>query len=106
MSPTRLSVTRRPGRATLALRGEHDALTVERLRAELETLLEEDRAIEVDLGHATFLDSTTIGALIEAHRHAEDRGLKFALLLGPETGWPVRRLLEVTHLDDVFAVHG
>ncbi len=106
MSPTRVTVTREPGRATIALRGEHEALTVERLRAELYTLLGESRAIDVDLRHATFLDSTTIGVLIEAHQRAGDRNLLLTLLLGPETGWPVRRLLEVTHLDEVLAVRG
>ena len=37
--------------------------------------------------------------LIGAHRRAAEAGLEFVLLLGSETGWPVRRLLEVTGLD-------
>jgi anti-sigma B factor antagonist len=106
MSLSRATVTRRDDRAVVALRGEHEAMTAERLRSELVTLLDEKRAIEVDLTHATFIDSTTIGVLIDLHRRAEARGLSFSLKLGPETGWPVRRVLEVTRLGDVLSLSG
>jgi anti-anti-sigma factor len=106
MSPSRVTVTRHNDRAVVALRGEHEALTAERLRGELDTLLDEGRAVEVDLTRATFIDSTTIGVLIDVHRRAEARALRFSLKLGPDTGWPVRRVIEVAHLGDVLSLSG
>lgn len=106
MSPTRVTVTRRNDRAVVALRGEHEAMTAERLRGELDTLLDEGRAIEADLTHATFIDSTTIGVLIDVHRRAAARDLPLSLKLGPETGWAVRRVIEVTRLGDVLSLSG
>lgn len=55
---------------------------------------------------AAFIDSTVVGVLIAAHRHATDAGLEFVLLLGEETGWPVRRVLEVTGLRTQLHVEG
>ena len=104
MSPTRVTVTRRNDRAVVALRGEHEAMTAERLRTELDTLLEEGRAIQVDLRHTEFVDSTTVGVLIDLHQRSAARGLQFSLRLGPDTGWPVRRMIEVAHLGDVLSL--
>ncbi|HXK13843.1 MAG TPA: STAS domain-containing protein [Gaiellaceae bacterium] len=85
-------------RAVVALSGEHEAYTAEKLARQLAALLTEDVDVVVDLRHATFIDSTVVGVLIAAHRRAQDAGLDFVLRVGDETGWPVRRLLEVTGL--------
>jgi anti-anti-sigma factor len=54
----------------------------------------------IDLREAEFIDSTVVGVLIAARRRADERRLRLELLLGRETGWPVRRLLEITGLED------
>jgi hypothetical protein len=44
--------------------------------------------------------------LLVAARNAETRELEFVILLGKETGWPVRRLLDVTGLATQLDVVG
>jgi anti-sigma B factor antagonist len=98
MTPHPISVNVEQDRAVVALSGEHEAYTAEKLARQLAALLTEDVDVVVDLRHATFIDSTVVGVLIAAHRRAQDAGLEFVLRVGDETGWPVRRLLEVTGL--------
>jgi anti-anti-sigma factor len=85
-------------RATVALVGEHEAYSADKLTRSLAGLSDEGVATTVDLRQASFVDSTVVGVLLVAAREAEARELGFTLLLGPETGWPVRRLLDVTGL--------
>ena len=105
MTPHTISVNVEQDRAVVALSGEHEAYTAEKLARQLSALLEEGVGVAVDLRHATFIDSTVVGVLIAAHRRANEAGLDFVLLVGDGTGWPVQRLLEVTglgtHLDIV-----
>src|SRR4051812_20172553 len=100
-----MSVTLEHDRATVALNGEHEAYSADKLARNLTALIAEGVPVTVDLRHATFIDSTVVGVLIAAHRRAAESGLEFVLLLGSETGWPVRRLLEVTGLDAEVAVY-
>lgn len=58
----------------------------------------------VDLRDATFLDSSTIGVLLLAHREAARRRQRFVLVLADSTAWPLRTILEVTGLLHVFAI--
>src|SRR5438105_3006320 len=104
MSSSDLSVTVDSDRATVVLRGEHEAYTAQKLGRKLEALLEEGMAVAVDLRDAAFIDSTVVGVLLAAKRHADQRNLEFLLILGAETGWPVRRLLEITGLDSTFEI--
>jgi anti-anti-sigma factor len=94
--PISISVAR--DRAVVALSGEHEAYTADKLARHLAALLTEGVGVSVDLRRATFIDSTVIGVLTAAHRRAQAAELDFVLLIGDETGWPVRRLLEVTGL--------
>jgi anti-sigma B factor antagonist len=98
MNPHTISVNVEQDRAVVALNGEHEAYTADKLARHLSGLLAEEVAVAVDLRHATFIDSTVVGVLIAAHRRAQEAGLHFTLWVGGETGWPVRRLLEVTGL--------
>jgi anti-sigma B factor antagonist len=93
-----LSVSLERDRAVVALSGEHEAYTADKLAHHLSTLLTDGVGVTVDLRRATFIDSTVIGVLIAALRRAQEAGLDFVLSIGDETGWPVRRLLEVTGL--------
>jgi anti-sigma B factor antagonist len=93
-----MSVNVDQDRAVVRLEGEHEAYTAEKLARNLSALVSEGVPVTVDLREATFIDSTVVGVLISAHRRARDASLDFVLLLGSETGWPVRRILEVTGL--------
>jgi anti-sigma B factor antagonist len=99
MTAQTISVHVEQDHAVVALRGEHEAYTADKLAKHLAALLAEGVAVTVDLRQATFIDSTVVGVLIAAHRRAQATELDFVLRVGGETGWPVRRLLEVTGLD-------
>ena len=98
MTSQGISVNVEEDHAVVALRGEHEAYTADKLARHLSALFDEGVGVTVDLRRASFIDSTVVGLLIAAHRRADDADLEFVLLVGDETGWPVRRLLEVTGL--------
>jgi anti-anti-sigma factor len=102
MSLSDISVTVDRDRALVVLRGEHEAYSAHKLGRQLEALLDEGVPIAVDLRHTAFVDSTVVGALLAGKRRADALGLEFLLIMGDSTGWPVRRLLEVTGLDATF----
>ena len=106
MAAESISVKVEQDAAVVTLRGEHEAFTADKLARHLSGLLAEAVSVVVDLREATFIDSTVVGVLLAARRRAESSGLRFALLLGSNTGWPVRRLLEVTGLEAQFHVVG
>lgn len=99
MSAQSMFVVVERGRAVVTLNGEHESYTSDQLARNLSALIADNVPVTVDLRHATLIDSTVVGVLIAAHRRATKEGLDFVLLLGSETGWPVRRLLDVTGLD-------
>jgi anti-anti-sigma factor len=90
--------------ATLALTGEHEAYSADKLARQLDGLLTEGVPICVDLRRAEFVDSTVVGTLLAASRRADAAGLAFRLVLGETTGWPVRRLLDITGLVREFDI--
>ena len=103
MNPTEISVTVEQDRALVKLRGEHEAYSADKLGRQLESLLHEGMPIAVDLSETTFVDSTLVGTLLAAKRHADELELAFLLIMGTSTGWPVRRLLAVTGLGATFS---
>jgi anti-anti-sigma factor len=90
----------------VALVGEHDAYSAERLENELSVLLEEGRRIVVDLRDAAFIDSTTLSVLLRARHRAEQSSLGFALLLTDQTYTQVNQILDLTGLGPTFAIFG
>jgi anti-anti-sigma factor len=104
MAVPEISVTVENDRALVVLRGEHEAFSADKLRAKIDALLAEGMPISVDLRHTAFLDSHVVGTLLGGKRRADDHGLGFELILGETTGWPVRRLLEVTGLNETFEI--
>ena len=89
----------------VVVRGEHDIYTAPALRDRLDEAIGASPAgIVVDLSAATFLDSSILGALLEARRQALERRLGYVVCLGetPEPG--VARILEITGLVPVFPV--
>ncbi len=89
----------------VVVRGEHDIYTAPTLRDRLEEALgASPTGVIVDLSAATFLDSSILGALLEARRQALERGLGYVVCLGEEPEPGVQRILEITGLVPVFPV--
>lgn len=90
---------------SVVVRGEHDIYTAPALRDRLEEALGAGPAgMIVDLSGATFLDSSILGALLEARRQALERGLNYVVCLGEDPEPGVARILEITGLVPVFPV--
>ena len=107
MAPISVTLARRePPAAVVALVGEHDAYSAERLESELTALLDEGLRIVVDLRDAEFIDSTTLSVLLGARLHAEQSSLGFALLLPDRQYTQVHQILELTRLGRTFAIFG
>ena len=86
----------------LSLTGELDLYTAPALREALRGAVERSpKRLVVDLAGVTFIDSTALGALVEARsRLARDDAFALAA-----PGLEVRRALEVSGLDRHFSVH-
>ena len=103
MAPISVTLaTREPPAAIVALVGEHDAYSSGRLETELAMLLKAGRHVVADLRDATFIDSTTLGALLGARRRAEEASLGFVLVL-PKGAGQVHDILDITGLRGAFA---
>jgi anti-anti-sigma factor len=94
-----------PPAAVVALVGEHDAYSSERLENELMVVLDEGRRIVVDLRDAEFIDSTTLSVLLGARHRAEEFSLGFALVLPSGRYTQVHQILELTRLGSSFAIY-
>src|SRR3954454_13429908 len=105
MTSTEIVVQRaRPGTALVSLIGEHDAYNAPKLSNELAALLAEELDVIVDLRRATFIDSRTVGVLLEALAAARGRGRRLVLWIDDQTGPSVRKLVEVTRLGVVIPI--
>ena len=58
-------------------------------------------AVIADLGQITFLDSSGLGVLVQAHRTATERENRLLVVASP----PVRKLLRLTGLDTVLETY-
>ena len=95
----------------VVVRGEHDIYTAPALRDRLDEALagqdgESPKGVIVDLSGATFLDSSILGALLEARRQALERSMGYVVCLGEDPEPGVQRILEITGLVPVFPVVG
>jgi anti-anti-sigma factor len=105
MAPISVTLARRdPPTAVVALVGEHDAYSSERLENELAVLLDEGQAIVVDLRDTSFIDSTTLSVLLGARHRAGSSDLGFALVLPERQYTQVRQILDLTGLATSFAI--
>jgi anti-anti-sigma factor len=104
MAPISVTLARRdPRAAVVALFGEHDPYSSQRLENELSVLLDQQLAIVVDLRDTSFIDSTTLGVLLAGRTRAERAGLGFVLLLPEEKHAQVNHILDLTQLHRAFA---
>ena len=106
MTHDELNIEVRPeddGTAVLfKLRGTLDIATSPTLRAALTEAQTAKKNVVVDLTQVEFLDSTGLGALIGAHRRAEEGGTSVRLIV---TEGPILRLLAITGLIRALAVY-
>ena|SRR5439155_21650671 len=107
MAPISVTLARQdPPTAVVALVGEHDPYSSQRLENELAVLLGEGQRIVVDLQEASFIDSTTLSVLLGARHRAEAASLGFALLLSEREYTQVHHILDLTGLAPAFAIFG
>ena len=86
----------------VALGGEIDLHTAPRLDEELFGAIGDGaERLLVDLGGATFVDSTVLGVLLRAHRRLDDRGGRLVIVSDDPR---ILRTLELTGLDRTLSV--
>ena len=88
----------------VVLHGEHDLGTLPLVRDAFEKTAGEGNALIIDLSSATFVDSSILGAVLDARRLAGETGRGFAVA-SDGAAEPVRRVLEVTGLAEELPVH-
>jgi anti-sigma B factor antagonist len=84
--------------------GEHDIYTAPTLRERLDEALELGQGIVIDLTGATFVDSSVLGALLDARRRALDAGKGYVVCVGATVEPGVQRILDITGLVPVLPV--
>src|SRR5215203_4415114 len=81
----------------VVVEGEHDIYTAPTLRERLDEALARGGGIVVDLTAATFVDSSVLGALLDARRG-------FVVSVGETVEPGVQRILDITGLVPVLPV--
>ena len=90
------------GPVVVTLRGELDVADATSVSAALAAIASSGCDLILDLEGLEFIDSSGLAAFARARRHARQAGFD-VLLAGPRP--QVLRMLAVTHMSDVFAVH-
>lgn len=100
-----LSVSRKSvgGYPVVAVSGEVDVYSAPALKQSITDLLGSGaKTVVVDLSGVAFLDSTGLGALVEARSATADAGGSLPLVCSQER---IIKLFTITGLDEVFAIH-
>jgi anti-sigma B factor antagonist len=84
--------------------GELDIYTAPEFRDQIARALETDgtRVVVIDLTRTSFLDSSALGVLIGALRRVREQNGELRIAAPPA---PVRKVFEITSLDQVFNLH-
>jgi anti-anti-sigma factor len=96
--------TRVPGVALVALTGEHELYGAGKLQERIDSLIAEGLTVIIDLTEAVFLDSSIVGVLLTAQKHAASSSVDYKVVMGASTREPVRRMFEITGLDRVLPI--
>lgn len=88
----------------VVVEGEHDIYTAPALRERLDEALGRKGGVVVDLTMATFVDSSVLGALLDARRRALEGSQGFVVCVGETVEPGVRRILDITGLVPVLPV--
>ncbi len=96
-----LTVQHRDLESFISLSGELDLSSAPPLRELLASVFTEDppRRLVLDLTDLIYLDSTGLSVFVTAHKRAGGSGIEFCLA-NPNAS--VRRLLQITALDQIF----
>jgi len=96
---TILNFETREGPETLvALRGELDLSTIDRVQRELERVeAAAPSVLKLDLSELTFLDSTGLRLIVAADQRARESNRRFVVVKGPVA---VQRVFSITKLDE------
>ena len=86
----------------VGLTGEHDLATVDILRQELAKVGDSEPLV-IDLSDTAFLDSSILGAIVEAHARSLDAGGRFGLVV-PDGSFAAR-LVELAGLSERLPVY-
>jgi anti-sigma B factor antagonist len=91
-----------PGdRWLVSLEGEHDLSTAEDLGHKLTAIFRTGTTVVIDLTRTTFIDSSTLGVMIEAEGYAQEHGCEqFGLVVAENT--PAERLLSLVGAHGMF----
>jgi anti-sigma B factor antagonist len=100
---SRIDVENRAAVWVLSLHGEHDLSTQPSLREQLQHVRAAGGPIVVDLSPATFVDSTSIGALLECAAGLEANEPGVSAVAPPESA--ARRLTDLIRLGDALPVY-
>lgn len=98
--------TSEPDVAIVILEGEHELFNATKLQRRLESLIDEDIAVVIDLTSATFLDSSIVSVLLRARDRARRSGSRYAVVMDDSTGDSVRRMFEITGLSRFLPIVG
>jgi anti-sigma B factor antagonist len=103
--PFRIESVRDERHAVVVVAGELDALTAPRLHDELVNLAGEgiDRVV-LDLRRLSFVDSFGLGVIVSARKRLSQDGNSLCIVAGADQR-TLRRVLEITGLDQVLPVH-
>jgi anti-sigma B factor antagonist len=88
----------------VVVEGEHDIYTAPTLRERLDEALGRGGGVVVDLTGATFVDSSVLGALLDARRRALESEQGYVVCIGESVEPGVRRILDITGLVPVLPV--
>jgi anti-sigma B factor antagonist len=88
----------------VVVEGEHDIYTAPTLRERLDEAIARGGGVVVDLTAATFVDSSVLGALLDARRRTLDASQGFVVCLGESVEPGVQRILDITGLVPVLPV--
>jgi anti-sigma B factor antagonist len=92
------------GVTVLELLGDHDLATAEELAAAIDQALARRPGLVIDLTETTFIDSTVLHLLINAHHVLEARGHELIIQITEASA--VLRVLELTQLDNALGIAG
>jgi len=91
------------GYPVVAVSGEVDVYSAPALKESLTELLQSGAStVVVDLSDVAFLDSTGLGALVEARAATTEAGGSLPIVCSHER---ILKLFTITGLDGVFAIH-
>jgi anti-sigma B factor antagonist len=95
-----MTVNRPASSATVVLDGEIDIATAPAIRRSLMAAIRGGNVhLAVDMSGVAFIDAAGIGVLVDAANRARRAGGGLSLLA---PSWPVRRLLDLFHLDVIL----